>query len=351
MKSKIPFFDISRQNEFLKEELLSKISGLIDSGKFILGENVRGLETDIAEYCGTKYAVGVANGSDALYLSLVACGIGPGDEVITTPFTFYATAGSIVRAGAIPVFVDIDHSFNIDPTLIEEKVTSKTKAIIPVHLFGLSVDMSLIMDIAKTHDLKVVEDSAQAIGTTPLGDTGCLSFFPTKNLGCFGDGGMIVTDNQELAERISLLRVHGAKDKYHHDLPGINSRLDEIQALILRHKLPFLDGWVAQRKEIARTYNNVLGVSDTESVYNQYTIRIKNRNSLQTHLKENGIDTAVYYPSPLHLQEVFKDLGYRKGDFPQAEKTCRDVLSLPIFPELTDKEVYWIVKSCCDWFR
>jgi len=343
MKREIPFFDITRQNVYLKEKLVAEISTLIDSGKFILGENVKAFEGEMAQYCGKEYAVGVANGSDALFLSLLAYDIKPGDEVITSPFTFYATAGAILRTGAVPVFVDIDDTFNINTDLIEAKITDKTKAIMPVHLFGRMADMEQVYDIANKYGLSVVEDAAQSCGGV---NTACLSFFPTKNLGCFGDGGMVVTDDQDVAEKIRLLRVHGAKHKYHHELPGINSRLDEIQAVILRHKLPYLDGWIARRREIAQIYNSVLGLPDIDSVYNQYTIQVNGRDELQTYLKEQGIGSAIYYPVPLHLQKVFKG---KEGDFPEAERVCQRVLSLPIYPELTDKEVSHVAQSCSYW--
>jgi acetyltransferase-like isoleucine patch superfamily enzyme len=258
-KTAIPSFDLKRQNVAFGGELSSVIEKIIASGQFILGENVKALEAEISKICGAEYGVGVANGSDALYLALLACGVGAGDEVITTPFTFFATAGSIVRTGAVPVFVDIEpKTYNIDPELIEEKITPRTKAIIPVHLFGQSAEMDRIMEVAYQHGLKVIEDAAQSLGCKyrgrpggGIGDAGCLSFFPTKNLGCFGDGGMVVTNNSEIAEKLRMLRVHGTRKKYHHELLGINSRLDELQAAVLRTKLPHFSGWLKRRQEHA----------------------------------------------------------------------------------------------------
>jgi len=369
----VPSFDLKRQNEALQAELSAVLGKVITSGQFILGENVKALEAEIAQICGAKYGVGVANGSDALYLALLACGVEPGDEVITTPFTFFATAGSIVRAGAVPVFVDIDpKTYNIDPDLIEEKITPRTKAILPVHLFGQAADMGRIMEVAQKHGLKVIEDAAQALGCKyqgrpvgGIGDAGCLSFFPTKNLGCFGDGGMVVTNNQEIAERVRMLRVHGAKKKYYHELLGVNSRLDEVQAAVLRVKLPHLKGWLKKRQEHAELYNYLfktagLTVSGYVKIpynlpgcrhtYNQYTIAVRKRYELRDYLKERGIGTTVYYPLPLHLQPVFINLGYKKGDFPHAEQAAESVMSLPMFPELTEEEIRRVVKTITDFY-
>ncbi len=369
----VPSFDLKRQNAALQEELSAVLGKVIANGQFILGENVKALETEIAEVCGAQYGVGVANGSDALYLALLACGVEPGDEVITTPFTFFATAGSIVRAGAVPVFVDIDpKTYNIDTELIEEKITPRTKAILPVHLFGQAAEMGRIMEIAHKHGLKVIEDAAQALGCEyqgrpggGIGDAGCLSFFPTKNLGCFGDGGMVVTNNQEIAERVRMLRVHGAKKKYYHELLGVNSRLDELQAAILRIKLPHFKGWLKKRQEYAELYNDLFKASGLtvsgyvktpyhlpgcRHTYNQYTIAVRKRDELRDYLKQRGIGTTVYYPLPLHLQPVFRDLGYKKGDFPQAEQAADYVLSLPMFPELTEEEIRRVVKTITDFY-
>jgi dTDP-4-amino-4,6-dideoxygalactose transaminase len=303
----------------------------------------------------------------------LACGVGAGDEVITTPFTFFATAGSIVRTGAVPVFVDIEpKTYNIDPELIEEKITPRTKAIIPVHLFGQSAEMDRIIEIAYKHGLKVIEDAAQSLGCKyrgrpggGIGDAGCLSFFPTKNLGCFGDGGMVVTNKPEIAEKLRMLRVHGTRKKYHHELLGINSRLDELQAGILRTKLPHFSGWLQQRQEHAELYNDLFKASgltmngNVETpyhlpgclhTYNQYTIAVRKRDQMRDYLKKRGIGTTVYYPSPLHLQPVFKDLGYKVGDFSHAEQAAERVLSLPMFPELTDEEIKRVVIAITEFY-
>lgn len=363
----IPSFDLTRQNAMLKDELMQVIAAIVEKGHFILGENVAEFEKEIAEFCGVRFGVGVANCSDALYLALLACGIGPGDEVITTPFTFFATAGAIARVGAKPVFCDIDpRTYNIDANKIEALITERTKAILPVHLYGQPADMDPIIAAAKKHGLYVIEDAAQAIGASykgkpvgSLGDVACISFFPTKNLGAFGDAGMVVTDNPEIAERVQMLRVHGSKKKYYHEVLGCNSRLDELQAGILRAKLAHLPEWTARRRAIAAQYLELLG--DTPQarsgllrlpveapgmmhVYHQFTIATAERDRLQEHLKANGIGSAIYYPLPLHLQTVFRDLGYSAGDFPEAEQASREVLSLPMFPELTDEEVKRVVE-------
>jgi len=370
LNNKIPSFTLTRQNEGLREKLLTTIASVIEQGMFILGENVNSLEEEIARYCGAEFGIGVASGSDALYLSLLACGVGPGDEVITTPFTFFATAGSIQRTGARPVFVDIElETWNIDPSLIEEKITSRTKAIIPVHLYGCPADMDPIMEIAGKHNLKVIEDAAQALGAKykgrsvgGIGDAGCISFFPTKNLGAFGDGGMVVTSDPEIAERVRMLRVHGARKKYYHEELGCNSRLDELQAALLRVKLEHLESWNERRRTIASTYDLLLqdqGLPLTlpvepghvHHVYHQYTVQAGGRDELQAYLKKRGIASTVYYPQPLHLQKVFAHLGYKPGDFPYAEKACREVLSLPMFPELTGEEVQQTVQAVAGFFK
>lgn len=372
-KTAIPSFDLKRQNLSLHSDLNAVLEKTISSGQFILGENVKTLETEIAKVCGAQYGIGVANGSDALYLALLACGIEPGYEVITTPFTFFATAGSIVRTCAVPVFVDIDpKTYNIDPDLIEEKITSRTKAILPVHLFGQAADMGRIMEIAYKHGVKVIEDAAQALGCeyqgrpgAGIGDAGCLSFFPTKNLGGFGDGGMVVTNNKKIADRVRMLRVHGTRKKYYHELLGVNSRLDELQAAVLRVKLPHFKGWLKKRQERAELYNGLFKASGLtvsghvkipyhlpgcRHTYNQYTIAVSKRDELRDYLKQRGVGTTVYYPLPLHLQPVFKDLGYKAGDFPHAEQAAESVLSLPMFPELTEEEVRCVVKTITEFY-
>ena len=365
---KVPSFDLKEQNQRLRDELMAAIEDVVLSGQFILGDVVAFFETQIAQLCEVKHGIGVGNGSDALYIALVACGVGPGDEVITTPFTFFATAGSIVRAGATPVFADIDlETFNIDPLDIEKKITSRTKAILPVHLYGQSADMDPIMNIARKHGLKVIEDAAQAIGASyrgrmvcNLGDVACLSFFPTKNLGAFGDAGMIVTSDDEIADKCRILRVHGSRKKYHHEMLGINSRLDALQAKVLSVKLKYLEEWTESRRRIAQRYTSGLSgtyavksgnlvlpkeMDGNRHVYHQYTIRAKNRDDLQAYLKDKGISSTVYYPLPLHLQKVFSDLGYKEGDFPNSEEASKTVLSLPMFPELKDDQVDYVVDA------
>lgn len=367
-KFQVPSFTLSRQIEELREEFINSYIKTVDSGQFVLGENVKNLEDDIARFCEVDYGIGVANGSDALYLAILACGIGNGDEVITTPFTFFATAGAISRTGATPVFVDIDcNTWNLDPNKIEEKITTRTKAIIPVHLYGCPCDMEPISRLASKYQLSVIEDAAQAIGAEykgrkvgALGDVCCFSFFPTKNLGGFGDGGMVVTHNQEIAEKIRLLRVHGARKKYCHEILGCNSRLDELQAAMLRVKFKYLHDWTVQRREIAQLYNRLfheIGLCDKmeitlpeepsnyHHVYHQYTIQIQKRNQLQKKLKLYGVESTVYYPIPLHLQQVFSNLSYNQGDFPIAETASKQVLSLPMFPELKDEEVEYVVEA------
>lgn len=372
-ETNIPSFTLDRQNTLIREELLECFLQVVDKGVFILHENVKALEDKVSSFCQTSYGVGVSSGSEALTLSLIACGIGPGDEVITTPFTFFATASSISRVGAKPVFVDIDpQTWNINANLIKEKITSKTKAIIPVHLFGCPAEMNTICQVAKENNLKVIEDAAQAIGAEyhgqrvgSLGDTGCFSFFPTKNLGAFGDGGMIVAKDSELEQQLRLLRIHGAKTKYYHDTLGFNSRLDELQAAILNLKFKYIEEWTRKRREIAQLYNKLLQKhidkgtlsiklprepENSYHVYHQYTIQTIDRDQLQDHLKKYGIKSTVYYPIPLHLQKVYSSLGYEPGNFPISEAACKEVLSLPMFPELTNKEVEIVVDKIVGFF-
>lgn len=359
---KVPLIDLVRQYEVLRDEIDEAIRRVVESGRFIGGPEVESLEEEVAEYLGVKYAVGVASGTDALWLSLMALGVGPGDEVVTTPFTFVATAEVVALLGARPVFVDIDpRTYCMDPGKVEEAVTPRTKVIVPVHLFGQPVDWDPIEEVAKRHDLFLVEDGAQAIGaeykgrrTCSLGHLGCLSFFPTKNLGAYGDGGMVTTDDPELAEKLRVLRTHGAKEKYVHRLVGTNSRLDALQAAVLRAKLPHIDKWNERRREIAATYDEILKDLDSVTtpyvmpecthVYHQYTVLVKERDEVRGRLAEAGVATAVHYPIPLHLQEAFRYLGYKEGDFPVAERVSREVLSLPIFPELSDEEVRYVAE-------
>lgn len=355
---RIPLVDLVAQYHSIKDEIDGAIKRVIESGRFILGEEVLAFEDELARYCGGKVAIGVGSGTDALLLSLMALGVGRGDEVITTPFTFCATAEVISLLGARPVFVDIDpETYNIDPSKIKAAITPRTKVIIPVHLYGQPADMDPIIGIAQRYGLKVVEDCAQAIGAEyrgrkvgTIGDVGCFSFFPAKNLGAYGDGGACVTMDPELGERIMTLRVHGARERYIHEMVGINSRLDALQAAILRVKLTHLEEWTTRRREIAKIYNDELNGVDvpkerfgTRHVYNQYTIRVMGRDRIMDHLKNRGVSSAIHYPRPLHLQGAFSYLGYREGDFPQSELASREVLSLPIYPELKDEEVRFVV--------
>ena len=359
---KVPFLDLKRQYSAIKKELDEAVFSVLSNTQFILGPEVKSLEEKVADYCGAKFAIGVASGTDALLLSLRACEVKPEDEVITSSFSFFASAGVISRLGANPVFVDIDpETYNIDPDQIEKKVTPKTKAIMPVHLFGQCADMDPIMEVARKHNLKVIEDAAQAIGAEykgkkagAIGDFGCFSFFPSKNLGGAGDGGMVTTDDPEMAEMVRVLRVHGSKPKYYHSTIGYNSRLDTIQAGILSVKLKYLDDWTKKRREHAEVYNSAFKDLDmitpkAESfnyhIYNQYTIAVKNRDELRNYLKEKQIGHDTYYPVPLHLQECYKFLGYKKGDLPVSEKKAEEVVSIPIYPELTEEEQKYVIST------
>lgn len=359
----IPLLDLKAQYLTIKEEINQSILNVLDSSRFILGPEMKALEKEIADYCGTKEAVAVANGTDALVLTLKAFGIGPGDEVITSPFTFFASAETIAQVGATPVFVDIDPvTLNMDLTKLEDKITFKTKAIIPVHIFGQMVNVERVMEIAARHDLKVIEDAAQAIGAEyqgkkagSLGHAATFSFFPTKNLGAYGDGGMIVTDDENLADQLRILRFHGCRTKYYHDEIGYNSRLDEIQAAILRVKLRYLDQWNEARRAKARVYDEHLselaltlpGVDPAgKPVYHLYVLRSGKRREIMEALDKEGIASAIYYPVPLHLQRAFKDLGYKEGDFPIAEKACQEAFAIPCYPEITiekQKEIVGII--------
>ena len=369
MKEKIPMLDLRAEYGYMKDEIDQAIKKCLEHQKWILGPEVEELERKVANYVMTKYAIGVASGSDALLISLMTIGIKPGDEVITTPFTFFATAGSIARLYAKPVFVDIDSkTYNIDPNKLEEflaKNYRKTiKAIITVHLYGQCADMDPILELAKKYNLKVIEDAAQSLGATykgrqtgSMGDAGCFSFFPTKNLGAYGDGGMIVTNDDDLAEKVRILRVHGSKPKYYHSMVGLNSRLDEIQAAILNVKFKYFSKWIEQKREKAALYNKLFQEKLPDEVvipyeapynyhtYHQYTIRVKDkRDELRDYLKEKGIETRVYYPLPLHLQKCFTNLGYKEGDFPESEKASKEVLSLPMYPEIKKGDVSEIVE-------
>lgn len=362
MKS-VPFFDLKRQYAFLKPQIDEAVLNVLNTQLFIGGPQVKALEDELKSLVGSAGAVGVSSGTDALLTSLMALEIGPGDEVITTPFTFFAPVESILRVGAKPVFVDIDPlTFNIDAAQIEAAITTRTKAIMPVHLFGQCADMTTIMELAEKFALSVIEDSAQALGAThqgrpasSFGELGCISFFPTKNLGGAGDGGMVFCADQTLEERVRLIGRHGAKPKYHHLLIGGNFRLDAIQAAILRVKLGALNSWTRARQEHAAFYNSALGDLDgvsiptvapeNRSVFNQYTIRVEDRDQVARQMSARGVGTNIYYPESLHLQPALRDLGYKKGDFPQAERACKEVLSLPIFPELTKEEREYVVEA------
>ncbi|PSR36181.1 MAG: transcriptional regulator [Sulfobacillus thermosulfidooxidans] len=364
----IPAFTLSRQIQEIGPAVEEAMHEVVNSGQFILGPQVQAFEERIAQMTGTGYAVGVANGSDALYLALRAAGVGPGDEVITTPFTFFATAGSILRTGAKPVFTDINlDTFNMDPDQASARISPRTRAMLPVHLFGLMADI----DALRQHYAGVIiEDAAQAIGATlrnkpagSVGDLAAFSFFPTKNLGAFGDAGMVTTTNDQWATMLRSLRVHGSRQKYHHEWLGINSRLDAVQAAVLNVKLNYLAHWTTRRQEIAERYRQGFverRVSDIHlpsvpqgfsHVFHQYTIRAEARDRLSAYLKDRGIGTTVYYPLSLHLQPALRDLGYQLGDFPRSEQAQDEVLSLPMFPELTDQEVDYVVQQIAAFYQ
>jgi len=367
----VPLLDLKAQYTGIRAEIKAAIDEVCESQAFILGPRVEHLEKQIAAYCGARYGLGVSSGTDALLVALMALEIRPGDEIITTPFTFFSTGGVIARLNAKPVFVDIDPvSFNLDPSRIRGAITAKTKAIIPVHLFGQSVDMDPIMELAEERGLFVVEDAAQSIGAEykgkrcgSIGQVGCLSFFPSKKLGGFGDGGMVVCSDPTLYERIKALRVHGSRTKYYHAFVGGNFRLDALQAAVLGVKLKYLDGWSERRRANALYYDRAFRASgliekgcvatpvpayksggDVQyHIYNQYTLRVENRDRLQAYLKEHGVGCEVYYPLPLHLQECFAALGYAKGSLPVSEEASRQALSIPIYPELTDAMKDYVV--------
>jgi dTDP-4-amino-4,6-dideoxygalactose transaminase len=389
----IPLIDLKAQYKSISEDLDRVTKEVLSSANYIMGKNVTEFEKEFAEYIGVKHAISVGNGTDALVIALKSLGIGIGDEVITSTFTYFASAEAISAVGATPVFVDVEkETFNIDATKIEEKITKKTKAIIPVHIFGQSAKMEEINTIARKHNLKIVEDAAQAVGSKykgkmigTFGDAACFSFFPTKNLSCAGDGGMIVTSDDNIAIVARALRTHGSGEngqkafnflnnikeevevsndgddtvynplKYYNYLIGFNSRLDAIQAAILSVKLPYLDKWNARRREIARIYDEKLKGSNNvvtpiideecETIYHQYVLQCDDREAMLTKLKEKGIATGVYYPVPLHLQKVYKDLGYKEGDMPVAEYLSHRTFAIPVYPELTENEISYIIES------
>jgi dTDP-4-amino-4,6-dideoxygalactose transaminase len=383
----VPLLDLKAQFAQIRGEVLPLIERVCASQQFILGEHVRGLEEDIAKYCAASAGVGVSSGTDALLLALMALGIGPGDEVITSPFTFFATAGTIARTGARPVFCDIDAgNYNLSPAAVQayidrqcvsdrDGLTSRTsggrvKAIMPVHLYGQAADMESLMQIARRHKLRVVEDAAQAIGTEDakgarvgaIGDIGCFSFFPSKNLGAFGDAGMCTTNDAELAESMRVLRVHGGKPKYFHAVIGGNFRIDELQAAVLRVKLKYLDGWTEARQRNAAHYARAFARADLEGrvgtpkvgaggrhIFNQYVVRVPRRDAMKAFLAERGIGSEIYYPLPLHLQGCFAYLGYQRGDFPHSEQAAAETLALPIYPELDEGQLQYVVASIADF--
>ncbi len=367
-----PFLDLQAQFRQIRAEVMEAVTGVLESQKCVLGPEVEAFERDCGEYIGAKFAISCASGTDALLLALMALEVGPGDEVITTPFTFVATVGSIVRLGAKPVFVDIDPTtFNMDPGKLEQAVTPRTKAIIPVHLFGLAADMDRIIAVAEAHRIAVVEDAAQAIGAAykgrqvgTFGAFGCYSFFPSKNLGAAGDGGLITTSDPQLADRIKLLRGHGSRQRYYYDLIGTNSRLDSIQAAILRVKLRYLESWTEGRRRNANLYRQLFadsGLADQvklpiaregfRHIYNQFTIRVSRRDELKAYLQSEGIPSEIYYPLPLHVQKAFAYVGYKEGNFPVSEAAGREVLSLPIYTELKRDQMEAVVMAIARFFR
>ncbi|MDP8215157.1 MAG: DegT/DnrJ/EryC1/StrS family aminotransferase [Candidatus Euphemobacter frigidus] len=364
----VPLLDLPAQYREIQTELEREVLDILRSGRYIKGPKVGKLEEELSRYCEVEHAIGCASGTDAILLALMALKVGPGDEVITTPYSFFATGGCISRLGARPVFVDIDPvTYNINPAHIEGALTEKTAAIIPVHLYGQCADMDPILRLARERSIPVIEDAAQAIGATyrgrkagSMGAIGCFSFFPSKNLGACGDGGFMTTNDGSRAERLSILREHGASPKYYHSLIGINSRLDALQAGIILVKLPHLEKWHQGRRENAAFYDEHLSglpltlprVSrDCVSVFNQYVIRAPRRDDLREHLKTRGIGNEVYYPVPLHLQKCYRDLGYREGDLPEAERAARETVALPIYPQLTDDQLLEVVSSIKEFYE
>lgn len=358
---KVPLLDLTAQYRSIRDEIEAALVPVLASQRFILGPVVEACEEAVARYCGSRYGVGVSSGTDALLVALMAERIGPGDEVITTPYSFFATAGVIARVGATPVFVDIDPvTLNIDPGRIAARVTPRTRAVIPVHIFGQMAAMDPVMEIAEAHGLVVIEDAAQAIGAEhggrragSTGHYGCFSFFPTKNLGGFGDGGMVVTDDPARARTMRTLRVHGEGTRYHHGIVGGNFRLDALQAAVVRAKLPHVDGWSEARRANAARYGRLLGDFAGEHpsllrlpatvtgrhIFNQYVVRVADRDLVREQLSAAGIDTAIYYPVPLHLQECFAGLGYSRGDLPESERAVDHALALPVYPELEGPQI------------
>lgn len=360
----IQMVDTKNQYLKIKKEVDSAIQAVIDSTQFIQGPAVKQFESNIEKYLGSKYAIGCASGTDALQIAMMALGIKPGDEILTTPFTFVATTETIAILGARPVYVDIDpKTFNIDVNKIEAHITPKTRAIMPVHLYGQPVEMNKVMEIAKKHKLYVIEDAAQALGSEyngkkicTIGDIGCISYYPSKNLGAFGDAGMMSTDNEEIAEKIRMIIAHGSKKKYYHEVLGVNSRLDSIQAAILDVKLKHLDEYCNARREAAAKYNErfkgvietPFEMSNSKHIFHQYSIRVKRRNEMMEFLKDNGIPSMIYYPVPLHLQEAYK-YDYKPGDYPVSEEIAADIISLPMHTELTDEQINYIADKVLEF--
>jgi len=367
-----PFLDLRAQFASIRDEVMAAVTRIMESQQFVLGEEVRALEEEIRPHVGCEFAIACASGSDALLLALMAIGVGPGDEVIVPPFTFVATAGAVARLGARPVFVDIDPAtFNLDPRKLEPAITAKTRAVIPVHLFGLAADMDAIAALAARHGLAVIEDAAQAIGAVyngrpagSLGTIGCFSFYPTKNLGGAGDGGLLTTHDAALADKLRLLHVHGSRTRYQYELVGLNSRLDALQAAVLRVKLRHLQEWNQARRRAAAQYRALFAEHQLTNelalpleppacvhVYHQFTIRLRRRDGVQSHLQQCGVPTQIYYPHPLHLQPAFAYLGYHPGDMPQSEAAAREVLSLPMYPELSPDQQRRVVEAIAGFVR
>ena len=376
--TKVPLLDLKAHHRDIRDELVAALTRVLDSGAYILSDEVKTLEERVAAYCGARFAIGVSSGTDALLAALMALDVGPGDEVVTTAFSFFATAGTIARTGAKPVFVDIDPaSFNLEVKAVERALTAKTKCIVPVHLYGQCADMDPLLALAKSRAIPIVEDAAQAIGARypggrqagTMGQLGCLSFFPTKNLGAAGDAGMVLTNDPALAEKVRMLRVHGSHPKYYHKLVGGNFRLDSMQAAILNVKLPRLDGWTELRRANAARYSSLFekkGLGSRvslpkaawagkglvcEHIYHQFVLRAERRDALREHLTQAGIATEVYYPLPLHLQECFASLGYRAGSLPESERASRDTIALPIYPELTAEQQGAVVDAIADFYK
>jgi len=369
---KVPLLDLTEQNAKLRPEIEAALGRVLDTNGFILGSEVKALEDELAAYCGTRYAIGCASGSDALLLALMALDVTVGDEVITTPYSFFATVSAITRLGAVPVFVDIDpDTYNLDISQIEGKITERTKAIQPVHLYGQCADMTALREIAVKHQIPLVEDAAQAIGAEENGiragamsEIGCFSFYPSKNLGGMGDGGFMTTNDDELAEKLFALRVHGSKERYYHKWVGLNSRLDGFQGAVLRVKLPHLDSWSDKRKANADRYRGLFtdaGLTEqvappferenVRHIYNQFVIRVPGRrDDLRGFLTENDIGTDIYYPVPLHMQECFEYVGYKEGDLPESEKAAKETLALPIFPELRPDQQEYVAEKIVEFF-